>query len=111
MLEVLRDDYVRTARAKGLSERSVILKHALRNMLIPLVTFVGLVFGLLLGGAVIVETVFAWPGVGLLGVNAVFSRDYPVVQASVLTLSLGIVVVNLMVDLCYGLLDPRIRYK
>lgn len=109
MLEVLREDYIRTARAKGLSETVVIIRHGLRNTLIPLVTFVGLVFSLLLGGAVIVETVFSWPGVGQLSVNAIFARDYPVVQVCVLGLSLGVVMVNLLVDLCYGMLDPRVR--
>jgi ABC-type dipeptide/oligopeptide/nickel transport system permease component len=109
MLEVLREDYIRTARAKGLSELAVIIRHGLRNTLIPLVTFVGLVFSLLLGGAVIVETVFSWPGVGQLSVNAIFARDYPVVQVCVLGLALGVVLVNLLVDLCYGMLDPRVR--
>lgn len=109
MLEVLGYDYIRTAHAKGLVERAVIFKHAFRNTLIPLVTFVGMAFGTLLGGAVITETVFSWPGVGLLAVNAIFARDFPLVQASVFTLSLGIALINLLVDLCYGFLDPRMR--
>lgn len=111
MLEVLREDYVRTARAKGLSMRSAVMGHAFRNMLIPLVTVLGLQLSALLGGAVIIEQVFAWPGVGRLAVNAIFSRDYPVVQAVVLLVSVAFVTVNLVVDLLYAWLDPRIRYQ
>lgn len=111
MLDVLNEDYVRTARAKGLREQIVIWKHALRNMLIPLVTVLGLQLSSLLGGAVIIEQVFGWPGVGQLAVNAISSRDYPVVQADVLVVSFAFVFVNLLVDLLYARLDPRIRYQ
>jgi ABC-type dipeptide/oligopeptide/nickel transport system permease component len=110
MLEVLNQDYVRTARAKGLRERLVIGKHALKNALIPLVTVAGMQFGFLIGGTVIIETVFAWPGVGRLVVQAIFSRDYPLVQAAVLVLAVIFVLVNLAVDLLYLYLDPRISY-
>ncbi|HSV92339.1 MAG TPA: nickel ABC transporter permease [Desulfobacterales bacterium] len=110
MLEVLSQDYVRTARAKGLRERLVIGKHALKNALIPLVTVAGMQFGFLIGGTVIIETVFAWPGVGRLVVQAIFSRDYPLVQAAVLVLAVIFVLVNLAVDLLYLYLDPRISY-
>ena len=110
MLEVLSQDYVRTARAKGLRERVVIGKHALKNALIPLVTVAGMQFGFLIGGTVIIETVFAWPGVGRLVVQAIFSRDYPLVQAAVLVLAVIFVLVNLAVDLLYLYLDPRISY-
>ncbi len=110
MLEVLSQDYVRTARAKGLKERLVIGKHALKNALIPLVTVAGMQFGFLIGGTVIIETVFAWPGVGRLVVQAIFNRDYPLVQASVLVLAVVFVVVNLFVDLLYVYLDPQISY-
>jgi peptide/nickel transport system permease protein/oligopeptide transport system permease protein len=109
MLDVLHEDYVRTARAKGLSERVVVGKHALRNMLIPLVTVLGLQLTSLLGGAVIVEQVFAWPGVGQIAVQAIYSRDYPVVQADVLVVSSAFVLMNLLVDVLYAWLDPRIR--
>ena len=110
MLEVLSQDYVRTARAKGLREKIVIGKHALKNALIPLVTVAGMQFGFLIGGTVIIETVFAWPGVGRLVVQAIFSRDYPLVQATVLVLSVIFVAVNLLVDLIYLYLDPQISY-
>jgi ABC-type dipeptide/oligopeptide/nickel transport system permease component len=110
MLEVLSQDYVRTARAKGLREKIVIGKHALKNALIPLVTVAGMQFGFLIGGTVIIETVFAWPGVGRLVVQAIFSRDYPLVQATVLVLAVIFVVVNLLVDLIYLYLDPQISY-
>jgi ABC-type dipeptide/oligopeptide/nickel transport system permease component len=109
MLEVLSEDYVRTARAKGLMELAVIGGHALRNALIPLVTVVGLQFGYILGGAVVIETVFTWPGVGLFTIQAIVNRDYPVVQASVFILATAVVLINLLVDLAYGWLDPRIR--
>jgi peptide/nickel transport system permease protein len=109
MLDVLHEDYVRTARAKGLRERVVVGKHALRNMLIPLVTVLGLQLTSLLGGAVIIEQVFAWPGVGRVAVNAISSRDYPIVQASVLVISTAFVLMNLLVDVLYAWLDPRIR--
>ena len=111
MLEVLSLDYVRTARAKGLPEWLVVGKHALRNVLIPLVTVAGLEFGFLLGGVVVIETVFAWPGLGRLVVQAIFNRDFPVVQAAVLVLACIFVLVNLVVDLLYGWLDPQIRLR
>jgi peptide/nickel transport system permease protein len=111
MLDVLTQDYVRTARSKGLSERGVIVGHALKNGAIPVVTMVGLQLGTLLGGAVVVETVFAWPGVGDLAVKAIAQRDFPLVQATVLMVALGFVVMNLLVDLIYLWLDPRIRYQ
>ena len=109
-LEVLSLDYIRTARAKGLREFFVIGKHALKNALIPLVTVAGMQFGLLIGGTVIIETVFAWPGVGRLVVQAIFNRDYPLVQSIVLILALIFVAVNLLVDILYIYLDPRISY-
>ncbi len=111
MLDVLNEDFIRTARAKGVRERSVLYRHALRNVLIPLVTVMGLQLGALLGGAVIIEQVFAWPGVGRLAVTAITARDYPIIQAVVLLVSCVFVVVNLAVDLLYGFLDPRIRYQ
>jgi peptide/nickel transport system permease protein len=110
LLEVLGLDYVRTARAKGLGERRVLLTHALQNALIPVATVVGLQAGALLGGAVITETIFALPGVGRLLVDAIFQRDFPVVQGVVLLLAVNFLVVNLLVDLAYAWLDPRIRY-
>jgi ABC-type dipeptide/oligopeptide/nickel transport system permease component len=111
MLEILSEDYVRTARAKGLRPWAVLTGHALRNALIPLVTVIGLQFGYILGGAVVIETVFTWPGVGLFTIQAITNRDYPVVQAAVLILSSAVVIINLLVDLLYGLLDPRIRIR
>jgi ABC-type dipeptide/oligopeptide/nickel transport system permease component len=110
LLEVLSEDYIRTARAKGVKEYLVVLKHALKNSLIPLVTVVGLEFGRLLGGAVITETVFEWPGVGKLAVTAINQRDYPVVQAVVFVLAVTFVLVNFFTDLLYSYLDPRIRF-
>ena len=110
MLDVLRADYVRTARAKGLVERVVVYGHALRNALLPIVTVVGHQFGTLLGGAVLTETVFGWPGMGQLLVDALFARDYPVVQGVVLTFSALFILVNLAVDVLYGVIDPRIHY-
>ncbi|HLH73522.1 MAG TPA: nickel ABC transporter permease [Chloroflexota bacterium] len=110
MLDVLGEDYIRTARAKGLAEQMVIIRHALKNTLIPLVTVIGLQLGQLLSGAVIIETVFGWSGVGLVIVQAIGARDYPVVQASVLFISVIFVFTNLAVDLLYAYLDPRIRY-
>jgi ABC-type dipeptide/oligopeptide/nickel transport system permease component len=109
MLEVLGQHFVTTARAKGLSEWSVILVHTLKNAAVPVLTLIGLQFGTLLGGAVVTETVFAWPGVGRLAVQSIFVRDYPVVQAGVFVLALAFVALNLVVDLLYGWLDPRIR--
>ena len=109
MLEVLNQDYIRTARAKGVSGPPVVWKHALKNAAIPIVTIVGIELGTLLGGSVITETIFAWPGVGRLSVQAIYNRDYPVVQASVFLLATTFVVVNLLVDVIYTYLDPRIR--
>ena len=110
MLEVLSLDYIRTARSKGLKEAVVISKHAFKNALIPIVTVAGMQFGFLLGGTVIIETVFAWPGVGRLVVQAIFNRDYPLVQATVLVLAVIFVVVNFIVDMLYMYLDPQISY-
>jgi ABC-type dipeptide/oligopeptide/nickel transport system permease component len=110
MLEVLRADYVRTARAKGLVERAVVYGHALRNALLPIVTVIGHQFGTLLGGAVLTEFVFGWPGLGQLLVDALFARDYPVVQGIVLTFSALFILVNLAIDVLYGVIDPRIHY-
>jgi peptide/nickel transport system permease protein/oligopeptide transport system permease protein len=110
MLEILRQDYIRTGRAKGLTERAVTLRHALRNALIPVVTVVGLQFGGLLAGSVLTETVFTWPGVGRLMVDSITNRDYPVVQGAVLMIALIFIGVNLLVDLAYSFVDPRIRY-
>ncbi len=111
MLEVLGQDYLVTARAKGLAERVVILRHALKNAAIPVATLLGLQFGTLLGGAVVTETIFAWPGVGRLAIQSIFVRDYPVVQAGVFVLAVSFVLVNLAVDVLYGWLDPRIRHE
>lgn len=111
MLEVLRQDYVRTAWAKGLRERQVITRHALKNAMIPVITVLGAQLGVLLGGTVITEQVFTIPGTGALLRNAIFQRDYPIVQAVILFLALVFVVLNLMVDLVYARLDPRIRYS
>ena len=109
MLEVLGEDYIRTARAKGLPPQRVILHHGLRNALLPVITLLGLQLGALLAGAVITETVFSWPGIGLLTIEAIQSRDYPVVQACVLLISVGYVLVNLLTDIVYAWADPRIR--
>jgi ABC-type dipeptide/oligopeptide/nickel transport system permease component len=111
MLEVLGQDYIRTARAKGVGERPVVWKHALKNASIPIVTIVGIELGTLLGGSVITETIFAWPGVGRLSVQAIFNRDYPVVQAAVFLLASTFVLVNFLVDIVYTYLDPRIRFR
>jgi ABC-type dipeptide/oligopeptide/nickel transport system permease component len=108
VLEVLREDYVRTARAKGVGERLVVAKHALRNAAIPILTLVGLQAGQLMGGAVLTETVFAWPGLGRLMVKAIFARDYVLLQGAVLIFAMAFVVINLVVDLSYGVLDPRV---
>ncbi len=111
MLEVLRQDYIRTARAKGQKERIVVYVHALRNAMLPIVTIIGLQFGTLLGGAVLTETVFSWPGIGRLLVDTIGFRDYPVIQGTVLTISVGFVLTNLFVDILYAYLDPRIKYS
>ncbi len=110
MLEVIRQDYIRTARAKGLPERSVIFKHALRNALLPVITLLGLYLPFLLSGAVLIEKVFAWPGMGLTIVNAILQRDYPVVMATSFLFSTMVIVSNLIADLLYAWADPRIRY-
>jgi ABC-type dipeptide/oligopeptide/nickel transport system permease component len=111
MLEVLGREYVTTARAKGVAEGWVVGKHALKNALIPVVTVVGLQYGFLLGGAVVTETIFAWPGVGRLAITSILQRDYPMVQGCVLLVAVLFVLINLAVDLLYGWLDPRIRYE
>lgn len=110
VLETLTQDFVRTARAKGAPPRTVVWRHTLKNALIPTVTILGLQFGALLGGSVVVETVFAWPGVGRLMIQSISNRDYPVVQAAVVLFASFFVVINLVVDVVYGFLDPRIRY-
>lgn len=109
MLEVLSQDYIRTARAKGLAEWVVTTRHALKNTLIPIITVLGLQLGGLLGGAVMTETVFAWPGVGTLVLDSILKRDYPVVLAALIMVAIGFVLLNLVVDLLYALLDPRVR--
>jgi len=109
LLEVLNEDYIRTAKAKGLTDSQVIWRHGLRNAMLPVITLVGLQLGTLLGGAVITETIFSWPGVGQLTIEAIQRRDYPVVQACVLLISLSYVVVNVLTDIVYALIDPRIR--
>ncbi|MCO6417057.1 ABC transporter permease [Siccirubricoccus sp. KC 17139] len=109
VLDVLSADHVRTARAKGLTERLVVLRHALRNALIPVVTLIGLQIGFLLGGAVVTETVFSWPGVGRLAVGAILSSDLPMAQGTIIVLSAGFILVNLLVDVLYAGLDPRMR--
>jgi peptide/nickel transport system permease protein len=111
MLEILNRDYIRTGRAKGLAERSVVLRHALRNAAIPVLTVIGLQIGALLGGAVITESVFAWPGMGKLIVDAIFFRDFPVVQTVLILSATVFVGINLLVDLLYTIIDPRIRYS
>lgn len=109
ILEVLRADYIRTARAKGVSELLVVVKHTLKNAAIPIVTITGLQFGTLLGGAVVTETVFSWPGIGRLAIQSIYNRDYPVVQCTVFLSAAIFVVINFCVDIAYGFLDPRIR--
>ena len=111
MLEVLRQDYIRTARAKGLSENLVVARHALRNALIPVVTLVGLQAPLLIGGAVIMEQIFVIPGMGLLLLDAVYQRDYPIITVVFLIVGVAVMAINLLVDLSYGLLDPKVRYR
>jgi peptide/nickel transport system permease protein len=110
-LEVLGQDYVRTARAKGLRENVVLYRHVLKNALLPILTVIGLQFGHALGGAVVVESVFAWPGVGRLVIEAIFRRDFPMVQGALLIISLSFLLVNLLVDVAYAYADPRIRYR
>ncbi|MPW15431.1 glutathione ABC transporter permease GsiC [Paraburkholderia sp. CNPSo 3157] len=110
-VEVLNEDYVRTARAKGVAEQWVVIRHCLRNAMIPVVTMMGLQFGFLLGGSIVVEVVFNWPGMGRLLVDAVAMRDYPVIQAEVLLFSLEFIVINLVVDVLYAVINPTIRFK
>jgi glutathione transport system permease protein len=110
-IEILKEDFVRTARAKGLSERIVVAKHCLRNALIPVVTMMGLQFGFLLGGSIVVEKVFNWPGMGRLLIDAVEMRDYPIIQAEILLFSLEFIFINLIVDVLYAVINPSIRYK
>jgi glutathione transport system permease protein len=110
-VEVIQEDFVRTARAKGLAESVVVAKHTLRNALIPVVTMMGLQFGFLLGGSIVVETVFSWPGLGALLVDAITQRDYTVIQGLVLLFSLEFILINLVVDVLYGVINPSIRYK
>jgi ABC-type dipeptide/oligopeptide/nickel transport system permease component len=109
VLEVLRADYIRTARAKGLAETLVVAKHTLKNAAVPIVTITGLQFGTLLGGAVVTETVFAWPGIGRLAIQSIYNRDYPIVQCTVFLSAVLFIVINFCIDLIYGLLDPRVR--
>jgi peptide/nickel transport system permease protein len=111
MLEVLGREYIRTARSKGLSERTVVALHAVKNASIPVITILGLQIGVLLGGAVITESVFAWPGIGKLAVDSIFRRDFPVIQVILIMAAAVFIVINLLVDLAYTVLDPRIRYS
>ncbi len=111
VLDVLKADFVRTARAKGLRERTVIIRHALRNALIPVVTLVGLQAGYLLGGAVVTESIYSWPGVGRLAVGAILSNDMPLAQGAILSLAIAFLVINLIVDVLYGVLDPRVKHR
>ncbi len=111
MIEELQEEYIKTARAKGLPESRVLLKHALKNSLIPVVTIAGLQFGTLLAGAIITETIFSWPGIGRLTIQAINSRDYPLVQGCILIIACTYVAVNLLTDIAYGFLDPRIKYQ
>jgi peptide/nickel transport system permease protein len=111
LLEVLNEDYIRTARAKGLRESAIVINHALRNASLPIITILGLQLGTLLGGAVITEIIFAWPGIGQLTIESIQRRDYPLVQACILLISLSYVMVNTFTDILYGWLDPRVRYS
>jgi peptide/nickel transport system permease protein len=111
MLEVIRQDYVRTARGKGLDEKTIVVRHAMKNALIPVITIIGLEIGHLLGGTVIVETIFAWPGIGKLLIDAISQRDLPVIQGCVIFITVMYVFVNLIVDISYSIFDPRIRYE
>jgi peptide/nickel transport system permease protein len=109
MLEELSTDYVRTAKAKGLSMGAVLARHAFRNALIPIITILGLQFGTLLAGTIVTETIFSWPGIGRLTVQAISSRDYPLLQGCILVISVSYVAVNLLTDLLYAVIDPRVR--
>jgi dipeptide transport system permease protein len=110
MLEVLGEDYVRTARAKGMPPHRIVGIHALRNAMIPVITTIGLQVGVLMAGAILTETIFSWPGIGKWMVDAVFRRDYPVIQGGLLVIAIIIMIVNLIVDVLYGLINPRIRH-
>lgn len=110
MLEIIDLDYVKTARAKGLAERLVVFKHALRNAMIPIVTVLGLQFAILMGGAVLTETVYSWPGVARFLIRSVDARDYPAIQGSIIFIAIFISLINLIVDVLYAQLDPRVRY-
>ena len=110
MLEEIQQDYVRTARAKGLSERAVLFTHALRNGLIPVITVFGLQAGTLLAGAIVTEAIFSWPGLGRLTIQAINARDYPLAQGCILTIALTYILINLITDILYSVVDPRIRY-
>jgi len=111
MLEVLRQDYITTARSKGLTGTKVLLKHALRNSILPVVTLVGMIYGYELGGAVLVETVYSWPGIGRYAVRAISFLDFPAVMGVTLVIAVLYTLINLVVDLSYGFLDPRVRYE
>jgi peptide/nickel transport system permease protein len=111
MLEVLHSDYLRTAKAKGLPRSRIIIKHALRNALIPIVTLVSLDVAFMIGGAIITETIFGWPGIGRLYIAAITTVDYPVVMAIVMIIGIGIVIMNVVADILYGVMDPRVRYE
>lgn len=111
LMDVMKEDYIRTGRAKGLSELAVVNQHAVRNALIPVVTMSGLQFGFLLSGSIITETIFSWPGLGRLLINSITARDYPVIQAEILLFSIEFLLINLLVDLLYGYLNPKIRYE
>jgi peptide/nickel transport system permease protein len=110
MLEEIQQDYVRTARAKGLSERVVLFRHALRNGLVPILTVLGLQMGAMMAGAIIIETIFSWPGLGRLTIQAIFARDYPLAQGCILSIALTYILINLITDILYSAVDPRIRY-
>jgi peptide/nickel transport system permease protein len=110
MLEVLHSDYLRTAKAKGLPRRKVIVKHALRNAMIPIVTLVSLDLAFMIGGAIITESIFGWPGIGRLYIKAITEIDYPLVMAIVMVIGLGLIIMNIVADILYGVLDPRVRY-
>jgi peptide/nickel transport system permease protein len=110
MMEIIREDYMRTARAKGLGERIVLVRHGLKNAVLPILTISGWQFGRLFGGTVIIESIFKVPGIGTLLIETVFQRDFPTIQAIIIVIAVSIVIINLLVDLLYGLLDPRIRY-
>jgi len=111
LMDILKEDYIRTGRAKGLKENAVVWKHALKNAMIPVITMTGLQFGFLLGGSIVVETVFSWPGLGRLLIDSVSFRDYPVIQAEMLLFALEFILINLLVDILYGVMNPQIRYE